>query len=152
MDSGITVFLAGAAGAAIIKLFDNVIQFFLARRAKREDDRHEEEQAEKKASLDDVMNEIASLKEMYGKQVNVTERQGNALRVFMYDKIDYLSNRFIEEQSVPLGIRKDVDILYRSYKDDLEANGDLAAQMELFYALPIRPSHGHAESDNPKNG
>lgn len=151
MDSGITVFLAGAAGAAIIKMVDNVIQFFLARKAKREDDKQKEEQADKKASLDDVLNEIASLKEMLSKEANVTERQGNALRVFMYDKIDYLSNRFIEEQSVPLGIRKDVDILYRSYKDDLEANGDLAAQMELFYSLPIRPSHGRTENGNIKN-
>lgn len=134
--------MAGAAGAALIKLIDNVVQFFLARRAKRKDEEKAKEDAdkEKEASIDDVLAELAEIKGILLQYGDTLNKHGNALRVTMYDKLDYLTNRFIKEGSVPLGVRKDVDIIYRSYKNDLDANGDLAATMELFYALPIRPT------------
>lgn len=126
MDNALIVIAGGVTGAAIVKLLDNIIVHILSRRAKKAD------------------KETVSLEAIYDvvQDISVqTARQGNALRVSMYDRIRYLVHNAINDGTVPYGLRCDIDRLYRSYKNDLDANGDLASEMELFYNLPLKHEH-----------
>jgi len=59
-----------------------------------------------------------------------------ALNGLYYDKILYLANRYIEEGSITLKELEDLDDLHRRYKQRLNGDGFLDAEMEKAHSLP----------------
>ncbi|HMM32393.1 MAG TPA: hypothetical protein PKB13_11535, partial [Clostridia bacterium] len=128
-----TLILSGATGAAVIAMIDRLLQRWLDARAAKMAAKAGKEIIDNAA----IMVELRALK-------NTVEKQGRAQRVLMYDRIRHLVQQLVEAgEPIPLGVRTDIDVMYRSYRGDLEANGDLAALMELFYDLPIAPGKSH---------
>ncbi len=127
MNEAITLILSGATGATVITMIDRLLQRWLDARAVKRAARNGKEIIDNAAIMDALRNLTIT-----------TEKQGRAQRILMYDRVRHLAQGFVEAgEPVPLTVRSDIDILYRSYRNDLDANGDLDALMELFYDLPI---------------
>lgn len=122
MDSMLVMLLCSAAGGALITGISNIVQDALKRRAAKKTGA---------ATLEDVLKELKALTQK-------AERQGHAQRVLMYDRLNYLLERCIKVGSVPYGLRGDINGLYESYRNDLDANGDLESLVALFRQLPIK--------------
>jgi len=58
------------------------------------------------------------------------------LRGIYYDKILYLANRYISEQSITAKELEDLDDLHRVYKNNLNGDGFLDKEMERAHSLP----------------
>ena len=91
----LTLFLAGAAGAAIIKMIDNIIQWILGRKAKREDTRI--------MTLDDM-----------GKKIETIER---GQRVILHDRIKYLARCYVEKEKVDYDDYRDLVEMHETYAE-----------------------------------
>lgn len=111
-----TLILTGGVGAAAIKMLDNVIQWGLARRAKKRDtEAHEETQEEKK---------INSLQA--------------GLRVVLLDRIQYLGQCYIRDGEITFDDRRRLHIMHQTYHDALGGNGDLDVIMTQVDKLPLK--------------
>ena len=140
-DSTLIMLLSGAAGAALIKLADGIIQFFLARRAKKEDKAEEKEErqaAEKEMQrekeLQDLKSEIEALKELVS---NVVAGQ----RIMMLDRIQYLCKTYIKEGKVDFDDRRRLHLMHKEYHA-VDGNGDLDLLIEAVNALPLKEACG----------
>ncbi|MDD3921013.1 MAG: hypothetical protein PHO41_07595 [Eubacteriales bacterium] len=91
----LTLFLAGAAGAAIVKMIDNIIQWLLGRKAKKED------------------TKIITLGEM-GKKIETIER---GQRVILHDRIKYLARCYVEKREVDYDDYRDLVEMHNTYAE-----------------------------------
>lgn len=115
MTETVLIFLAGAGGAAAIKLLDNVIQYVLQRRAKKQDDGKKE-----KTELE--------------KQVDAIRQ---CLMVSMLDRIQYLCRCYIKDGYVSIEDRRRLHQIHKGYKV-VGGNGDLDALLAEVDELPLR--------------
>ena len=111
-----TLILTGGVGAAAIKLLDNLIQWALARRAKKRDgEAHEETEQEKK------MNSLQA-----------------GLRVVLLDRIQYLGQCYIRDGEITFDDRRRLHMMHETYHDALNGNGDLDVIMAQVDKLPLK--------------
>lgn len=114
MEELITI-LAGATGAAAIKLIDGVIQWYLKRKDKEHDVK---EQADVEQDLD-----IQSIKK--------------GMRIMLLDRIQYLCKAYIKQGWVDYDDRRRLHLMHDVYHDN-GGNGDLDLLMHDVDQLPIK--------------
>ena len=115
MNEILPLLLTGAAGAAVIKLADNVIMWALNRKAKREENEDEEEDA--------VHQQLKAL------------RTGQ--KVILLDRIQYLGQCYIFEGEIDFDDRRRLHQMHDAYHT-LGGNGDLNTLMETVDHLPLK--------------
>ena len=115
MNEILPLLLTGAAGAAVIKLTDNVIMWALNRKAKREENEDEEEDA--------VHQQLKAL------------RTGQ--KVILLDRIQYLGQCYIFEGEIDFDDRRRLHQMHDAYHT-LGGNGDLNNLMETVDHLPLK--------------
>lgn len=118
--------LTGAAGAAIIKLIDNVIQWKLNRKAKLEDKVDEEEK--KKHQSDESWR-------------SETDRKIDALvdgqKFILLDRIQYLGRAYLRDGRVDFDDRRRLHQMHEAYHA-LGGNGDLNKLMQEVDELELK--------------
>ena len=129
-DSTLIMLLSGAAGAALIKLVDGLIQFFLARKAKKED--KAEEKAERQA--EEKEKELEALK----KELEAVKAGMSAM---MLDRIQYLCKTYIKEGSVDFDDRRRLHLMHKGYHA-VGGNGDLDILMQAVDELQLKEACG----------
>lgn len=115
MNEILPLLLTGAAGAAVIKLADNVIMWALNRKAKREESEDEE--------ADAVHQQLKAL------------RTGQ--KVILLDRIQYLGQCYIFEGEIDFDARRRLHQMHDAYHT-LGGNGDLKTLMETVDHLPLK--------------
>ena len=107
--------LSGAAGAAVIKLLDGVVQWVLQRRAKRQDDGevHKTEMEKRIEAIADCM------------------------MVSMLDRIQYLCKCYIKDGSVDVEDLRRLHIMHEKYHA-VGGNGDLDKLIAQVDDLPYK--------------
>lgn len=115
MQTEILVFLSGAAGAAIIKLLDGIVQFSLQRYAKKKD-----KGEEKKTEIEKKIDAIA-----------------DCVMAQSLDRIQYLCKCHIKEGSIDMDDLRRLHIMHEKYHA-IGGNGDLDKLIEQVNNLPIK--------------
>ncbi len=122
-------FLGGAGGAALITGIFLLIQWWLNRKAAKED------KAEERSEISCAARgeEIRELKTMMGVLVV-------ADRTILYDRIKHLGKSYIARGFVTVEELEDLDLMHSVYhdKDKLNGNGFLDSLMKTVHALPVR--------------
>ncbi len=119
--------LTGAASAAFIKLVDNVIQWKLARKAKKED--KEEEKQENICKANQL--KIDKLEEAV--QATITGQ-----RYILLDRIRYLGLAYLQRGEVSFDERRLLHQMHDVYHNSLNGNGDLDELMSEVDELPLK--------------
>ena len=107
--------LSGAAGAAMIKLLDGLLQFALQRRAKRQDDGQA-----RKTEMEKRIDAIA-----------------DCMMVTMLDRIQYLSKCYIKDGCVDVEDLRRLHIMHEKYHA-VGGNGDLDKLIAQVDELPYK--------------
>lgn len=119
--------LTGASAAAVVKLIDNLLQWVLARKAKKEDKQEAKEEDLKKSNEERIRG--------IEKKVDaITEGQ----KYLLLDRIRYLGCVYIREESVSFDDRRLLNQMHGVYHNGLGGNGDLDALMEEVNDLPLK--------------
>jgi len=119
--------LTGAAAAAFIKLIDNVIIWYLNRKASKEDKADEKAEAAKKDEekwKKDTEDSINGLKD--------------GLRIIMLDRIRLLGQRYLKDGEIDFDDRRYLNEMHQVYHGSLGGNGDLNSLMEDVNDLPLK--------------
>ena len=111
----VLLLFSGAAGAAIIKLLDGVVQWCLQRRAKRQDNG-----AAQKTDMEKRIDAIA-----------------DCLIASSMDRIQYLCKCYIKEGRVDVEDLRRLHIMHEKYHQ-LGGNGDLDNLMEQVDSLQLK--------------
>lgn len=120
-------FLSGASGAALLAGLFGVWQWYLNRKAKKED-----WQAEQKViNCQDQSKQLEDLKN----NVNALYK---ANRIQMYDRIKHLGKSYISQRQISAEDLEDLIDMHKCYHDDLGGNGFLDEIMEQVRHLPIK--------------
>jgi len=133
--------LASLLGAAL-GLFGQVWLEKLKHKHKKED--RKEDGA--KMELEDLIKTIADILEAIERINKLIDNTTTGLRGLYYDKIQYLSNRYIAEKQVTFKEIADLDKLYEIYKACLlgEKNGTLKTMVDKVHKLEhvnSKPDH-----------
>ena len=115
MNNEILVFLAGAGGAALIKLIDGVIQFALQRHAKKRDSGEQE-----KTELEKKVDAIA-----------------DCLVASTLERIQNLCKTYIKDGEIDIDDRRRLHVMHEKYHA-IGGNGDLDELMEQVNRLPLK--------------
>lgn len=125
------ILLTGATAAAVVKLLDNVIQWWLNRKAKREDTESEKAAAAEKKKEKDIEEwrdetdkKIAAL--MEGQKVS------------LLDRIQHLGRTYLKGGEIDFDDRRRLHQMHTAYHN-LGGNGDLDTLMEDVDELPLKP-------------
>lgn len=127
MENWMYAIATGVTGAAVIKLFDNVIQWYLQRKAAKEDRVEENDRAE-----------IKKIKQWEQNMETKVNALINADMLIMLDRIRYLGQRYVADNEVDFDDRRILNQMHKSYHDDLGGNGDLDELMKAVNALPLK--------------
>lgn len=119
--------LTGAASAAVIKLVDNIIQWILSRKAKKED------RAEEKAESNEQI-EKERIKSMETDLKAVME----GMRYILLDRIRYLGLTYLERGEITFDERRLLHMMHDVYHNPLHGNGDLNELIEEIDELPLK--------------
>lgn len=118
--------LTGAAGAAIIKLIDNIIQWKLARKAKQED------------RADDNMTKYREDTRLWRADVEKKiQALSTAQMVSLLDRIQYLCKSYIRDGEVDFDDRHRLHQMHEAYHA-LGGNGDLNSLMQEVDELKLK--------------
>lgn len=109
------VLLSGAAGAAVIKLIDNVVQWKLQRKAKKEDEKTKEKT--------EIEKKVDSLE--------------GAVMALLLDRIQGRCEKYIADGDVDPDDLRRLHIMHEKYHD-AGGNGDLDKLMERVDSLPLK--------------
>jgi hypothetical protein len=119
--------LTGATAAAVVKLIDNLLQWFLTRKAKREDkEAAKKEENEKSAEQ--------RIKDMEQSLNAVVEGQ----KYILLDRIRYLGCTYLKDGEVSFEDRRLLNMMHGVYHNGLGGNGDLDNLMEEVNDLPLK--------------
>ena len=119
--------LTGAASAALIKLLDNIIQWKLARKAKKEDKAEERQENVCKA------NQLKIDKLEDAVQATITGQ-----RYILLDRIRYLGLACLQRGEVSFDERRLLHQMHDVYHNSLNGNGDLDELMSEVDELPLK--------------
>lgn len=125
----IKTFLCGAGGAALVAGLFALLQWWLGRRAKKQDDK----QATKTATCEARGQEIKELTRM-------VEVLFLADRTILYDRIKHLGKSYIARKYITVEELEDLERMHGVYHDEdkLNGNGFLKELMDAVRALPKR--------------
>lgn len=119
--------MTGAAAAAVIKLIDNVIQWHLNRKAKKED------RAEEKQENVCQANQL---------RIDTLDKSVQAIakgqRYILLDRIRYLGLAYISKGEISFDDRRLLHQMHETYHTDLNGNGDLDELMDDVDELPLK--------------
>lgn len=118
--------LTGAAGAALIKLIDNIIQWRLNRKAQQED-----KEAEKQEEAAEVTNEWMQ------HTTETISLLAEGQKCIMLDRIQYLCRAYLKDGEVDYDDRRRLHLMHDAYHD-LRGNGDLNVLMSEVDDLPLK--------------
>ncbi len=127
MDEIIGYLLTGGVAAGLIKLIDGIIQWWLARRAKKEDAKEAKDETEHQT-------EIARIDKIEESLKAVMEGQ----RYILLDRIRYLGLNYIKAGEISFDDRRLLHQMHGVYHNTLNGNGDLDALMEAVNELPLK--------------
>ena len=119
--------LTGAASAAFIKLVDNVIQWKLARKVKKED--KAEERQENVCRTNQL--KIDKLEETV--QATITGQ-----RYILLDRLRYIGLAYLQKGEISFDERRLLHQMHSVYHDTLHGNGDLDELMSEVDELPLK--------------
>lgn len=119
--------LTGAASAALIKLLDNIIQWKLARKAKKEDKAEERQENVCKA------NQLKIDKLEDAVQATITGQ-----RYILLDRIRYLGLAYLQRGEASFDERRLLHQMHDVYHNSLNGNGDLDELMSEVDELPLK--------------
>lgn len=123
--------LTGATAAAVIKLIDNLLQWHLNRKAKKDDKAEAEAEAKKKKSEKEEEEWKKHTDEMIA---DLTV----GVRVILMDRIRYLGQKYIADEEVDFDDRHLLHEMHSVYHNTLGGNGDLDILMEEVNDLPLK--------------
>lgn len=118
--------LTGAAGAAIIKLIDNVVQWKLNRKAKLEDKADEQEEQKRQSD--------ASWHEETDKKIDALV---DGQKFILLDRIQYLGRAYLRDGEVDFDDRRRLHQMHEAYHA-LGGNGDLNKLMQEVDELELK--------------
>lgn len=127
MENWMYAIATGVTGAAVIKLIDNVVQWYLQRKATKED-----------AKISDDKAELKKIKQWEKNMEDKVNALINADMLIMLDRIRYLGQRYVADNEVDFDDRRILNQMHKSYHDDLGGNGDLDGLMKVVNALPLK--------------
>lgn len=119
--------LTGTAAAAAVKLIDNLLQWHLNRKSKKED------------KLEDKLEEK---EEASGQRIKDMEQSLNAVvegqRYILLDRIRSLGCAYLKNGEVSFDDRRLLNMMHGVYHNGLGGNGDLNTLMEEVNDLPLK--------------
>lgn len=127
MENWMYAIATGVTGAAVIKLIDNAVQWYLQRKAAKED-----------AKISDDKAELKKIKQWEKNMEDKVNALINADMLIMLDRIRYLGQRYVADNEVDFDDRRILNQMHKSYHDDLGGNGDLDELMKAVNALPLK--------------
>lgn len=130
MENWMYAIATGVTGAAVIKLIDNVVQWYLQRKAAKED-----------AKISDDKAEFKKIKQWEKNMEDKVNALINADMLIMLDRIRYLGQRYVADNEVDFDDRRILNQMHKSYHDDLGGNGDLDELIKAVNALPLKQSN-----------
>ena len=122
--------LTGATAAALVKLLDNVIQWKLGRKAKKEDDTSERERAEANQKQADFEK---WRKDTDTKIAAIVEGQ----KCILLDRLQHLGRAYIKDGEIDYDDRRRLHQMHDAYHG-LGGNGDLDELMSDVNDLPLQ--------------
>lgn len=122
--------LTGATGAAVVTLINNVIQWHLNRKAKKEDAQMEKSEAKEKQDALDI-----------AKWHDDTEEKIDALvdgqKFILLDRIQYLARSYLRDGEIDFDDRRRLHQMHEAYHR-LGGNGDLNTLMAEVDEIPLK--------------
>lgn len=122
--------LTGATAAAIIKMIDNLVIWFLNRKAKKDD----EIEMANKAEEAQVEKEESAWKKRTDRTIDAL---AVGVRVILMDRIRYLGQEYIKDGEVDFDDRRLLNQMHSVYHNTLGGNGDLDILMKEVDKLPL---------------
>lgn len=122
--------LTGATAAAIIKMIDNLVIWFLNRKAKKDD----ETEMANKAEEAQVEKEESAWKKRTDRTIDAL---AVGVRVILMDRIRYLGQEYIKDGEVDFDDRRLLNQMHSVYHNTLGGNGDLDILMKEVDELPL---------------
>lgn len=119
--------LTGAASAAVIRLLDNVIQWKLNRKAKKED------KAEKQTEEEGKKNE-ERIKSMETVMLSLAE----GMSYMLLDRIRHLGLAYLSRGEISFDERRLLRQMHDVYHNKLNGNGDLDELLKEVDELPLK--------------
>ena len=141
---GITAFIFGAGGLAIINIIQKRWEMKFDRKAKKED--KAEEKSDKLDELSKQFAEYAKKQDEFNTQTNerFTEMgkndaaQSEALKYVLLDRILYIGQSYIKKGEVSFDDRKRLREMHEVYHNQLGGNGDAKFIMDAVDELPLK--------------
>lgn len=84
-----------------------------------------------------VVKKIEEINTSLGEVKDNTFHLSCSQKVIMQDRLKYLSDKYIRDKKISLENKVNYDAMYKSYKKDLHANGDLALRYDMVMSLPV---------------
>lgn len=141
---GITAFIFGAGGLAIINIIQKRWEMKFDRKAKQEDraeekeDKLDEMRKEQKAFFEKQEKFNDELSARVEKLEEQNEAQNEGMKYTLLDRILYLGKHYINDGEVSFDDRKRLGDMHTVYHSRLGGNGDADAVMEDVYDLPLK--------------
>ena len=152
---GITAFIFGAGGLAIINIIQKRWEMKFDRKAKKEDKAEEKADEEKRQELergdrlteivnklDDFIDKQSEFNKLSAAQDKETQEQIEALtegmKFVLLDRVLYLGQSYIKIGEVSFDDRKRLGDMHTVYHTKLKGNGDADAIMDGVYELPLK--------------
>jgi len=141
---GITAFIFGAGGLAIINIIQKRWEMKFDRKAKKEDraeekeDKLDEMRKEQKVFFEKQEKFNDELSARVEKLEEQNEAQNEGMKYTLLDRILYLGKHYINDGEVSFDDRKRLGDMHTVYHNRLGGNGDADAVMEDVYDLPLK--------------
>lgn len=116
----LTILASGGIIVAIIGGIREWLSFHRERKAKKEDE-----------SIADITNRLKVIEQQ-------NKNQSEALKFVLYDRIRFLGQNYINEQSINIDDRRILNAMHKSYHHGLNGNGDLDVLMKEVNELPLK--------------
>lgn len=127
MENWMYAIATGVTGAAVIKLIDNVVQWYLQRKAAKED-----------AKISDDKVELKKIKQWEKNMEDKVDALVNADKYILFDRIRYLGQKYVADDEVDFDDRRILRQMHDVYHNELGGNGDLDELMKAVNALPLK--------------
>ena len=127
MENQIYPKATGVTGAAVIKLIDNVVQWYLQRKATKED-----------LVEENGREELQKIKDWEKDMEDKVNALVNADKYILFDRIRYLGQKYVADDEVDFDDRRILSQMHEVYHNELGGNGDLDELMKAVNALPLK--------------
>ena len=127
MENWMFAIATGVTGAAVIKLIDNVVQWYLQRKAAKED-----------LVEENGREELQKIKDWEKDMEDKVNALVNTDKYILFDRIRYLGQKYVADDEVDFDDRRILSQMHEVYHNELGGNGDLDELMKAVNALPLK--------------